>query len=762
MEFSLRKLMTLALAFLVSNPLPAANLSVVSISFDQKIEAPRWMFDSKAKVKGGPLIESMVEAKRAQTTKDRAKCLSNLDRASKLGKSLGPWIVFNQLQCAQMRDKKNAVAASSLNQAITYLESQPRWLLFGPQVGSLRSAYTGALLALAEIQGKSDRKAAWKTLDKLQQVRSWLSVEERASAYRYAGELAFIEQNLSAAQDFMMRSLTQKESAELRGRVESIRSSLLGKKTEPPEDGPSVVGGPGADDLGISDEEREIYGRMNRAYDSQDYVSAIEDGVELIQKYPGSKRSIEASDRVLEIYLSLSNKTEEKFRHVRETVVKEMTKADGGRLSRWANNAYARGNYVDALNLSEKAYEKLGGHPESTKVLLLSGKAAVSAGEYTDAQEYFEKLIRQHGGTVEAAEGTFRLGLLDFRRKRYPQAAAFFERLLALKAGKDFEYRALYWQWRAQQKIDTAKSAPFAETLIKKYPLSYYGLRAKAEADQNSIQLPNKTIAVKADLRLLESERLAWERLGILLKAGWFKEAEKELEALPEPQSNEERILRAKYWAAALRYDMAMGQLNQVIEENPEFLQTSILRVVFPDEYLPWVGKESKSSNVPAEWILSLIRQESSFRPDVKSPANAIGVMQLMPNTAAELAREFKLKDYGPDSLLSPDVNIKIGSVYLSRLIKQFGGNIPLALAAYNAGPGRMKRWLAARKDVSPLDRAPSSSPEVELWIDELPWEETSFYVKAILRNWLIYKLLDGSKLALSEPIWVDAKPASR
>ncbi len=585
-------------------------------------------------------------------------------------------------------------------------------------------------------------------------------MEERASAYRYAGELAFIEQNLSAAQDFLMRSLNHKESAELRGRVESIRSSLLGKKAEP-KDGPTVLS-PAADDLGISDEEREIFARMNRAYDSQDYVSAIEDGIELIQKYPGSRRAIEAADRVLDIYLSLSNRTEEKFRHVRESVVKQMEKADGGRLSRWANNAFARGNYIDALNLAEKSYEKLGGHPESTKVLLLAGKSAVAAGEYMDAQAHFDKLIRQHGGTVEAAEGTFRMGLLDYRRKRYPQAAAFFERLLALKSGKDFEYRAMYWQWRAQQKIDAAKSAPFADALIKKYPLSYYGLRAKAELAENSIQLSNNKVAVKADLRLLESERLAWERLGILLKAGWFKEAEKELEALPEPQSNEERILRAKYWAAALRYDMAMGQLNQVIEESPEFLQAPILRVIFPDEYLPWIAKEARAANVPAEWILSLIRQESSFRPDVKSPANAIGVMQLMPATAAELAREFKLKDYGPDSLLNPDVNIKIGSVYFSRLIKSFGGNIPVALAAYNAGPGRMKRWLGARKDVSPMTQGPTSSPEVEVWIDELPWDETSFYVKAVLRNWLIYRLLDGSKLSLSEPIWVDAKPQAR
>jgi soluble lytic murein transglycosylase len=734
----------------------AASVTVVTVSLDQNIEAPRWMFDTKAKVKGGPLIESMVEAKRAYGKSDRAKCLSNLEKAYKLGKSLGPWIALNQVQCALMRDKAGRVSLPALQAALNRIEAQPRWLLFGPSVGDLRKAYVQSLLALAEGQLKGDRNAAWKTLDRLHQIKGWLTVDERANAFRWAGELAFIEQNLSAAQDFLMRSLNERESAELRSRVESIRSTLLGKKAVAAE---KPAAPKPSDDLGLSDEEKEIYARMMRAYESQDYVSAIEDGVQLIQKFPGGKRAAEAADRVLEIYLSLSNRTDDKYRHVRESIVKEMGKADGGRLARWANNAYARGNYIDALNLAEKSYEKLNGHPDSTKVLLLAGEAAVACGEYTDAQEHFEKLLKAHAGTVEAAEATFRLGLLEYRRKKYPNAAAYFERLLALSAGRDFEYRALYWQWRTQQKTDPGRAGVLAQTLVAKYPLSYYGLRAKAELNGGVIQLGNKRVGVKAELRLLESERLAWERLGILLKAGWFKEAEKELDSLPEPQSNEERLVRAKYWAATLRYDMAMQMMNEVFESDPNLLQAPVLRIIFPDEYLPWISREAKNTGLGSDWILSLIRQESSFRFDVKSPSNAVGLMQLMPATAQEIAKEYKLKDYGPESLLNPDINIKLGSVYLARLIKSFNGNIPIALAAYNTGQGRIRRWLASRKDVSPLGNAATSSPEVEVWIDELPWDETSFYVKAILRNWMIYKLLDGSKVSLSEPIWMDGKP---
>lgn len=772
----------LATVLFLTQSVSAAGVSVISTSLDQKIEAPRWMYDSKLKVKGGALIESLVEAKHGLIQKERGRCLAALNKSYGLGKSLGPWIAWNHLQCALLPDAKGNLSAAALNAAVAKVEAQPKWLLYGPAALQLRAGYVSALLALAEVQSKGERRLAWATLDKLQQVRGWLQTEEKAKVYRWAGELAFIEQNLTTAVDFLQRSLSEKESVDLRDRVDSIRSSLIGKKKIPtpvpvnvaaPIVPPTVaIGGspmiPAVDllapvqpteDLGMSDQERELWQRMDRAYNSQDFVSAIEDGLQLIIKFPGSKRTVETSDRVLDIYLTISSRSEDRYRHVRQTVVKEMGKADAGRLTRWANNAYARGNYLDALNMAEKAYAKWGGHPDSTKVLLLAGKAAVASGEYTSAQEHFNSLTRQHGGTVEAAEATFRLGLLELRRKRYAEAAAFFERVLALSNGSDFEHKALYWQWRAQQKIDLAKSVKFAQPLIAKYQLSYYGMRAQAEINGGFIEIKNKPVSAKTDLRYLQSDRLAFERAVLLLKAGWFKEAEKELESLPEAQTAEERLIRSRLWASAFRYDLAIQNMNKAFEENPELMQSSVVRIVFPQEYQAAVARESKTFDMPENWIRSLMRQESSFRPDARSSSNAMGVMQLIPPTAQEVAMDLKLKNFKiPESVLDPDINIKLGTSYMARMLRTFSGNMPLSLAAYNAGPTRLRRWLNARKDLAGLEVQVTSNPEVEIWMDELPWEETSFYVKAILRNWLIYRLLDGSKVSLSDPIWVDAK----
>jgi soluble lytic murein transglycosylase len=188
-------------------------------------------------------------------------------------------------------------------------------------------------------------------------------------------------------------------------------------------------------------------------------------------------------------------------------------------------------------------------------------------------------------------------------------------------------------------------------------------------------------------------------------------------------------------------------------------IQASILKIIFPIEYQTADTRESKTFDLPQEWIRSLMRQESSFRPDAKSSSNALGVMQLIPPTGNEVAKDLKVKNFTiPESLLDPDINIKLGTAYLARMIRAFGGNVPLGLAAYNAGPQRLKRWLEARKDLNDILSQRTSAPDAEIWMDELPWDETSFYVKAILRNWLIYRLLDGSKVKLADPIWVDEK----
>lgn len=741
----------------------AASVPAISWQLKKSPESPRWKYEPNIKVKPDPLVSNLVAAKQSLAKRDYPGCLKALNRAYLKGKDIRPWIVKTQLECAVLEGK--GASPKALDAAIGKLEAQPSWLLFGPWTGDLRSTYLQRLFDQTERYLKFNRRAAWTTINKLQRLKDWMSLEEKAKVFRWAGELAFVEQNLLAAQEFFTQSLSAREQNDLRAKLDSIRQTLLARTQVKSEDQVLVEELTSTNPkLGLTEEERKIYDRMQRAYQTQDYVSAIEDGVELLQKFPGSARSDQASDVILDIYLSLSARKDEKFRNVRESIVKLMAKVDAGRMYRWALNAYVKGNYLDALDLSEKSYLKFGGQSQSTDALLVAGKAALASGEFADARRHFEKLAKEHGGTEAAAEATFRLGLIEYRLGRYAVATGLFERLLALPRSENFEYRGLYWQWRAKQKLsDAAGATSSAQALMAKYPLTYYGLRARFELNSDSPEIPQPTGPIKGELRLLESDRLGWERIQVLLRAGWTDEAAAELNALNVPAGDDEKVLWASLWAECFRYDQTFRILGELLDTNTKMFNSQVLSWLYPKEYVSIVERESKRSGFDEDWLRSVIRQESSFRPEAKSPSNAYGVMQLLIPTAAEVASDLRMRSFkAPDSLLDPAVNIRLGSVYLSRLYRSFKGHLPLALAAYNAGPGRMRRWLEARSDLGNIQDQRSSSPDVEVWIDELPWEETSLYIKAILRNWMIYRWLYTTKVKFTDPIWVDASLPSR
>lgn len=715
------------------------------------------MFDGKLQPKGTKLMQLLIKARRAELDQNGAVCMSQLAQAQTLGKSIVEWLDLAELRCALIPDKKGRFSEPALLKATNKVQGHLTWLKKSAANTQTRQLYGKALLQLEELQVKTNRRAAWATIDKLEQVKDVLNSDDRARLYRGAGELAFVEQNLLAAQDFISRSLLEKDAADLRAKLESIRTSLIGKKEEKSGektvlDQPSKPAPPS--DLGVSSQEQSYYDRMNNGISTQDYVSAIEDAMDLIVKFPGGVRAAEATDKVLEIYLSIAANSDEKYRHLLRRVVHAMDSADSARLLKWGQTAYNRGYYLNALEFAEHAVEKFGGQVDATRALLLAGKAAIASGEYSAAEDHLEKLTQRAAGSHEATEALFRLGLMKYRRQKFSEAIAFFERVMALSPGGEFEYRALYWEWRALQKLKNDRAGEYVDRLLAKYPVTYYGLRALAEKNGGVVQFANPKEPIEVELRLLNSEKAAWQKFLTLLQAGWFEEAQFELQNLPEPQTMQERLIRARLWSLAFKYDRAIGLANRAWSSAPELVQVNTLKWVYPHEYEAYVKPQSDRLKVDDLWVYSLIRQESSFQHDARSSSNALGLMQLLPSTGQQLADEFRMKFKIPDSLFQADVNIRLGTTYLSRLIGMFGGNIPLAIASYNAGPARMKRWISSRKDLSDLQTKMTSSPDVEIWMDELPWEETSFYVKAILRNWMIYRVLDEGRLQVVDPIW--------
>jgi soluble lytic murein transglycosylase len=132
------------------------------------------------------------------------------------------------------------------------------------------------------------------------------------------------------------------------------------------------------------------------------------------------------------------------------------------------------------------------------------------------------------------------------------------------------------------------------------------------------------------------------------------------------------------------------------------------------------------------------MQTESRFDPRVTSWAGARGLVQLMPGTAKDLARQAGLADFDADNLFQPALNLDLGTRYLGNLVRRFGGDeaaVPLAIPSYNAGAGAVERWLDRRR-----------SWDYDLFIEAIPFDETRAYTQSVLERWLTYRWVHGSR----------------
>jgi soluble lytic murein transglycosylase len=143
----------------------------------------------------------------------------------------------------------------------------------------------------------------------------------------------------------------------------------------------------------------------------------------------------------------------------------------------------------------------------------------------------------------------------------------------------------------------------------------------------------------------------------------------------------------------------------------------------YPRPFSDAVSQAGKLAQLPQDWILAVMRQESLFRKDAVSRADARGVMQMVPSTAAAVARRWHLSPPGRDGLFDPLIAVPLGAAYLRELLDRYGEQLAVSLAAYNAGPAPTARWL------------PPESMDADVWIENIPYNETRAYVQHILEH---------------------------
>ncbi len=228
-----------------------------------------------------------------------------------------------------------------------------------------------------------------------------------------------------------------------------------------------------------------------------------------------------------------------------------------------------------------------------------------------------------------------------------------------------------------------------------------------------------------------------FERARDLALVGLLAPARRELGEIEKRarKSEDRKLLMAEYAQVENFYrSSSIGELGFAPQRMRGGLRgdsRQLWEFAYPRAWENAVLQSSRATQVPEEFIWGIMRAESHYRSDAQSGVGALGLMQMMPFTGRQVASLLAINSFQTSSLLEPEVNIRLGSRYLQRLMEKFQGSIPLAAAGYNAGPHRVHAWV---RNFGSLD--------MDEFIEHIPYLETRNYVKKVCRNYQLYSLL--------------------
>ena len=389
------------------------------------------------------------------------------------------------------------------------------------------------------------------------------------------------------------------------------------------------------------------------------------------------------------------------------------------------------------LHKKEKAYPKL-----------LYKKAQIYADlkKFRSAIKVLEELIKVASGTEFHEKALYKKAFLShFYLKK--NSKSLFQDYLASYPDGNYKtastYQVLSYESSKRSKF-SQKTKKDIKAFFEMNPISYYSLLlAKSYPD-----IYNPVIKDFFNFKTINEGNLEFQiEKNPALKGYYgsfeelkgfdlFDEAYEVLTKMsPLMKDFESQKLLVHFYKEIQRLDAQVIRSMRLFSQFPEKRSFSLLEDTFPLFEVSLVDsiiKQLKIHSLKPALVLSLIRQESAFNIKALSPVGARGLMQLMPSTAAYVAKSMKIKTY---SLEEKKDNLKLGISYLNELLRDFKGNKVYALSAYNAGPHRTKKWIKKRGNMSP-----------EAFIETIPYKETSLYVKLVMRNYLVYQMLYGER----------------
>lgn len=397
---------------------------------------------------------------------------------------------------------------------------------------------------------------------------------------------------------------------------------------------------------------------------------------------------------------------------------------------------YARGG-VDGIYLRARAQLRLGRRSEAARGFVAFASehpthkwaplALYLAADVRGSDSLFRAVIANWPTHAYASRARFRVARRFLRRADTASAVALYASEVDAEGENARLARYLLARIRLRHGETSVARAAF-EALARDDSVGYYGTIARAAVGlATPIFAPppprTPTPAVQHALRVLD----------LLLAAGFSDELALEIDALMQREwaDANEMLDLAEGLIARGRGPLGV-RLGWRATRELSLNDPRVIRVIFPWPNRTMIEREARKFDIDPYLLAALIRQESSFETTATSRAGARGFMQLMPATARDVARRLRVP-WNETTFGVADANVHIGAAHFAGLLRQFDGNIVAALAAYNAGGSRARRWL----------RYPEAS-DPAFFVEGIPFVETRGYVRTVVRNHALYRALYG------------------
>ena len=362
----------------------------------------------------------------------------------------------------------------------------------------------------------------------------------------------------------------------------------------------------------------------------------------------------------------------------------------------------------------------------AASALYLLGDLAADDGRDDDARTFFRRAATEYPTGALAPSARFRAAILAFVKGEF-QAAALELDTLALHRPRSSEtLSGLYWSGRSWDRVgDSATARARWSEVVTREPASYYAMLAARRLQREPWAPSAGSDSIATDSTLVTAMR----RAELLLELGMEDEAQLEYDGIA---SRAERSVDATLAAAHAfqKKDLASRAIrlgNKALSSGAA-RDTRLYRVLYPLAYERPLTHEAERHGLDRSLVAALIRQESNFEPRATSRVGARGLMQIMPAVGRQLASAEDYHLWDAELLYQPDVSLELGTAHLAGLLSGYA-HVSHALAAYNAGSSRAKRWL---------EKAGTDDPEV--FVERIPFRETRDYVRIILRNRELYR----------------------